>query len=57
MKDQSERWIILPFSFGCSSNSSVAVGSPSPLNDAAQTSMNSDLFLHKWIHIFVYVVD
>ncbi|XP_057548557.1 CRIB domain-containing protein RIC4-like isoform X2 [Amaranthus tricolor] len=43
MKDQSERWIILPFSFGCSSNSSVAVGSPSPLNDAAQTSRQKDL--------------
>ncbi|CAO2831449.1 unnamed protein product [Amaranthus hypochondriacus] len=47
MKDQSERWIILPFSFGCSSNSSVAVGSPSPLSDAAQTSRQKDLRICK----------
>ncbi|XP_021745877.1 CRIB domain-containing protein RIC4-like [Chenopodium quinoa] len=38
MKERRERWIILPFSFGCSSRSSIAVGSPSPPNDAVLNS-------------------
>ncbi|KAL2895662.1 CRIB domain-containing protein RIC4 [Bienertia sinuspersici] len=41
MEEQSERWILLPFCFGCSSRSSIAAASPTPLNGATLTSSQS----------------
>ncbi|KAJ8425520.1 hypothetical protein Cgig2_019247 [Carnegiea gigantea] len=38
MKDRSERWLILPFSLGCASQSSIAVHTPSHPKYAPPTS-------------------
>ncbi|KMT14958.1 hypothetical protein BVRB_3g064660 [Beta vulgaris subsp. vulgaris] len=47
MKAQTDRWIILPYSFDCSSCSSVAVGSRIPPNNATQTSRQKDSSITK----------